>query len=529
MAISAFPYTAVLDVSANTLLGNNTGSPAAAIALTATQVRTLLSIYTSAQVDSLLAGYQPLDADLTAIAALTTTSFGRSLLTQADAAATRTTIGAGTSSFSGAYGDLTGIPATFTPSSHAHGNITNAGAIGTTASLPVITGASGVLTAGAFGTTSGTFCQGDDSRLSDSRTPTAHKTSHATGGSDALTAADIGAVPTSLTLTINGTTQDLSANRTFTISAGVSGSTGSVDNAMLRADGTGGSTLQASGWLMADNYTTSPNNTVNHASLQATGGTTNVSVSIVPKGSGSFSLHVPDGTSTGGNARGANAVDLQISRSLATQIASGTGAAIIGGRNNTASGDYAIAGGSGCTSSGLNPGPALGINNTASGGNGAAAIGGELVVTGNYGFASGYYGLSSGGERIHSRDAFNLRGGQQIVDIPLWVRSTSATAVNMDFRVRSGFVNVYRAEICGIKSDGSAVAVYSRRITVKNVGGTLTVVESQTIGTDYEDNASTNVAVTTNAANLRIQVTGIAGETWRWCAVLYGMDHEYGT
>jgi hypothetical protein len=42
--------------------------------------------------------YQPLDSDLTAIAALTTTTFGRELLTQADAAATRTTIGAGTSS-----------------------------------------------------------------------------------------------------------------------------------------------------------------------------------------------------------------------------------------------------------------------------------------------------------------------------------------------------------------------------------------------------------------------------------------------
>jgi hypothetical protein len=41
-----------------------------------------------------LSSYQPLDSDLTSIAALTTTSFGRSLLTQADAAATRTTIGA---------------------------------------------------------------------------------------------------------------------------------------------------------------------------------------------------------------------------------------------------------------------------------------------------------------------------------------------------------------------------------------------------------------------------------------------------
>jgi hypothetical protein len=47
---------------------------------------------------------QPLDSDLTAIAALTTTSFGRSLLTQADAAATRTTIGAGTGTIGGSLG-----------------------------------------------------------------------------------------------------------------------------------------------------------------------------------------------------------------------------------------------------------------------------------------------------------------------------------------------------------------------------------------------------------------------------------------
>jgi hypothetical protein len=42
-------------------------------------------------------GAQPVDSDLTAIAALTTTTFGRGLLTTADAAAARTAIGAGTS------------------------------------------------------------------------------------------------------------------------------------------------------------------------------------------------------------------------------------------------------------------------------------------------------------------------------------------------------------------------------------------------------------------------------------------------
>lgn len=61
-----------------------------------------------------------------------------------------------------------------TPLSHTHGNITNAGAIGSTSGLPIITNSGGVLTTGSFGTTSGTFCQGNDSRLSDARTPTTH-------------------------------------------------------------------------------------------------------------------------------------------------------------------------------------------------------------------------------------------------------------------------------------------------------------------------------------------------------------------
>jgi hypothetical protein len=46
-------------------------------------------------------------------------------------------------------------------SSHMHGNISNAGAIGSTSGLPIITTTSGVLTTGSFGTVAGTFAQGN--------------------------------------------------------------------------------------------------------------------------------------------------------------------------------------------------------------------------------------------------------------------------------------------------------------------------------------------------------------------------------
>jgi hypothetical protein len=56
---------------------------------------------------------------------------------------------------------------------HTHGNITSDGRIGSTETLPIITTTGGTLTTGAFGTTAGTFAQGNDSRLSDERVPTA--------------------------------------------------------------------------------------------------------------------------------------------------------------------------------------------------------------------------------------------------------------------------------------------------------------------------------------------------------------------
>jgi hypothetical protein len=56
--------------------------------------------------------------------------------------------------------------------------------LGTTANLPLKTGTNGVIEAGSFSNVAGSFCEGNDSRLSDARTPSstlAHAASHAAG------------------------------------------------------------------------------------------------------------------------------------------------------------------------------------------------------------------------------------------------------------------------------------------------------------------------------------------------------------
>lgn len=97
--------------------------------------------------------------------------------------------------------------------------------------------------------------------------------------------------------------------------------------------------------------------------------------------------------------------------------------------------------------------------------------------------------------------------------------------------IPAGKVWHWFARICGVKSDGSAIAEYMRQGVLKRVGNTTTLVTSQTIGTDYEDNASTDVAITADDTNeaLNIAVTGITGETWRWQAIVEFGDFAYGT
>lgn len=96
--------------------------------------------------------------------------------------------------------------------------------------------------------------------------------------------------------------------------------------------------------------------------------------------------------STGGNNRGANAVDLQVARvsTSPSQVASGTTSVISGGQNNTASGELSvISGGSGSTASGRGSAVGGGENNTASGLFATVPGGRNNVASGENSFAVG--------------------------------------------------------------------------------------------------------------------------------------------
>jgi hypothetical protein len=158
------------------------------------------------------------------------TSFGRSLLTQADAAATRTTIGAGTSSFDGAYSSLSGIPSTFTPATHNQ----DASTIN-----------SGTLPVARLSFTKAEL----DTAVSDGNVLYV--------GDSALTVRDIDGTPSVAATTLeftNGTVADQGSGvaRVTIASSGIGGSTGATDNRILRADGTGGATVQNSAVTIDD-------------------------------------------------------------------------------------------------------------------------------------------------------------------------------------------------------------------------------------------------------------------------------------
>lgn len=77
----------------------------------------------------------------------------------------------------------------------------------------------------------------DDTRLSDARTPTSHATSHASGGSDPVAPADIGAAAAGHTHTVGQTGLIVARARRTTTSTGTTTTSSANAQGVLRLDG----------------------------------------------------------------------------------------------------------------------------------------------------------------------------------------------------------------------------------------------------------------------------------------------------
>lgn len=168
-----------------------------------------------------------------------------------------------------------------------------------------------------------------------------------------------------------------------------------------------------------------PNATIPVHSLTATGTEVDIDVALVPKGTGAIAGHIADGTVAGGNKRGSYAVDWQVNRSLADEVASGVGATVAGGSGNKASNTCAtVAGGGGNYAAAMYAAVGGGSINISSGNR-------STIAGGNQNTASGGYAVVGGGSsNTASAEGTTVSGGV----------SCSATAIGAT--VSGGTTNV---------------------------------------------------------------------------------------
>lgn len=163
-------------------------------------------------------------------------------------------------------------------------------------------------------------------------------------------------------------------------------------------------------WITESLRVDAPNDTRNVEELAVnavTPITANADLSLIPRGDGAVLTNTPDGTSAGGDKRGTKAVDLQMLRSSADQVASGNNAVISGGQNNKASSSFSVVGGgSGNDASGGSVATISGgLNNLASGSN-------SFIGGGNNNQATATAVVSAGGTDNRSTANFaSISGG----------------------------------------------------------------------------------------------------------------------
>jgi hypothetical protein len=363
---------------------------------------------------------------------------------------------------------------------------------------------------------------------------------------------------------------------------------GKQDALTLTTTGTSGAATLVGSTLNIPNYasggltyfteaqsTAAPNATIPVDSLTAAGSTTNVDVAIVPKGTGAFTLNIPDNTATGGNKRGVRAFDIQTSRGAATQVASGA-SSFCGGTNNTASGSRSFSFGNSNTSSGTYS-VTMGSTNTASNGcavclglenlssgDTSTTIGWGNTASGTYSqsigifsqataqgsVALGWFNVSSGdysctlgsranafsiiGRQVYASGQEGTSGDAQSSKFVLHERTTDATATTLTTNSSAASTNNqvilsnqaayrFKGTIIGKKSGTTDIAswdVDGLIVRGANAAATTLIVGNVNLVSNTPAWGTPTLAADTTNGGLRVQVIGLAATNIQWTAVI---------
>lgn len=324
----------------------------------------------------------------------------------------------------------------------------------------------------------------------------------------------------------------------------------SSDGTSLLLDGSavGGGGGGVTGFTSADN-TSSPNDTVNIASLSVNSSSTNAGAAIVTKGTGAFMLGIPDSGTTGGNVRGSSAVDLGIYRTNANQVASGTESILLGNRMR-ASGTEAIAIGKNSYANGTRS-MAIGYDsnctasdsiNMMAGGSGSP---GQYGITIGPGSKSGNRGCSVNRGRATTSSAFS-RGGYvqalQTAYCEYWGKTTDATTATISSEglnqsnTEAHYLSMvpdglyfYQQQFCYVSAKvianddtNSLLRVWELSAAFRIADdGTVTQVGTTTKTVIHSEGSALNTTdIDTSITNqyLKLDVTGVASTNIHWTA-----------
>ena len=239
------------------------------------------------------------------------------------------------------------------------------------------------------------------------------------------------------------TTATISTNSRLAITGYPVGASLGIFGASFAGDGTSGIVIygaQAEFGSTANTYIPTTTTavygtpTLSFSGVSTIGLLSNGALYLQPAGTGAIQAQATTSTATGGNARGANAVDWQTNRDIAGRVAGGTYAVVGGGRSNTCNGFNATVGGGAFNTASTQAGVVAGGEVNSASGTYSAIVGGNVNTSaGLYNFiGAGFTNSGTSGSAVTSQSgtmnattAVTLSGSNANIKVGQYITGTS--------------------------------------------------------------------------------------------------------